>query len=391
MKLLMYGAGSIGRGFIAPLFAASGYEIVFVDIDPVIVEAMNQRGCYQIAFACEAPYTQTVSPVRAVDGRDAQAVAAEITHCDILATALGANVLERVAPLLAQGLGKRMEQNKKPLDILICENLKDAPKHLAHWLRMQFSPDSPWEKHCGLIETAIGRMVPVAKCGAADPLFITVEEYGFLPVDAAAFRNPVPHVAGLIAHSPFAFYEERKLYLHNMGHCICAALGQYKGYELLADAVRDSDIALVLQSAMSEAAQMLSERYSVPFRTVFTHAEDLLLRFSNRSLGDSCERVARDPLRKLAADDRLAGAMCACETGGIHPVAICFGYAALLAQAAPEWKQAQLLMHMHSKLSPALCNTAEHFYTCFTQGQPLSACLEALRQVKRGQLGNNII
>ncbi|MDR2759555.1 MAG: hypothetical protein LBB78_09250, partial [Spirochaetaceae bacterium] len=28
----MYGAGNIGRGFIGPLFTASGYELTFIDV-----------------------------------------------------------------------------------------------------------------------------------------------------------------------------------------------------------------------------------------------------------------------------------------------------------------------------------------------------------------------
>lgn len=32
-KIVIFGAGSIGRSLIAQLFARAGYEIVFVDID----------------------------------------------------------------------------------------------------------------------------------------------------------------------------------------------------------------------------------------------------------------------------------------------------------------------------------------------------------------------
>ena len=35
MKAVMYGAGSIGRGFIGALFSEIGYEVVFIDVNAV--------------------------------------------------------------------------------------------------------------------------------------------------------------------------------------------------------------------------------------------------------------------------------------------------------------------------------------------------------------------
>jgi len=46
VKFLMYGAGSIGRGFIGPLFAADGCEVVFVDVNTQIVDTLNERHGY---------------------------------------------------------------------------------------------------------------------------------------------------------------------------------------------------------------------------------------------------------------------------------------------------------------------------------------------------------
>jgi hypothetical protein len=81
-------------------------------------------------------------------------------------------------------------------------------------------------------------MIPVAVPDAGgDPLHVTVEEYGFLPVDRAAFIGLLPDVDGLVPYTPFTFYEERKLYLHNMGHAICAYLGLRHGCATIDQAV----------------------------------------------------------------------------------------------------------------------------------------------------------
>ena len=42
-KLVIFGAGNIGRSFIGQLFSRAGYEIVFIDIDPIILNELNTR------------------------------------------------------------------------------------------------------------------------------------------------------------------------------------------------------------------------------------------------------------------------------------------------------------------------------------------------------------
>jgi mannitol-1-phosphate 5-dehydrogenase len=56
----------------------------------------------------------------------------------------------------------------------------------------------------------------------------------------------------------------------------------------------------------------------------------LLVRFANRALADPVVRLARDPLRKLAPDDRLVGAARLAEKHGIVPEGLAWGIAGAL-------------------------------------------------------------
>ena len=47
-KAIVFGAGNIGRGFIGQLFAESGYETTFVDIDRVLLDTLNADRAYTI-------------------------------------------------------------------------------------------------------------------------------------------------------------------------------------------------------------------------------------------------------------------------------------------------------------------------------------------------------
>jgi len=43
MKLLQYGAGNIGRSLVGQLFSKAGYEVVFVDVDKTVIDALNRE------------------------------------------------------------------------------------------------------------------------------------------------------------------------------------------------------------------------------------------------------------------------------------------------------------------------------------------------------------
>ena len=108
MKAIMYGAGNIGRGFIAERFYLSGYETVFIDVNTQMVDAINEAHEYPIYVTMGDRYEPTwIKNVRAVNGRDEAAAISEIASADLMATALGANVLPFVAPLIAKAIAAR--------------------------------------------------------------------------------------------------------------------------------------------------------------------------------------------------------------------------------------------------------------------------------------------
>ena len=389
MNLLMYGAGSIGRGFIGPLFAQAGYEAVFVDVDRRIIGALNSRRAYRYTVVTrEKSYDIEVFGVRGVDGTDEAAVIDEIASCDIMATSLGASALQKVAPVIARGFSQRMQKSGQPLNLLICENLKDSAHTLRGWLERALPEDGRalLKEKCGLVEAAIGRMVPAAPENAGDPLHITVEEYGFLPVDKDAFVCNPPDIPMLVPYSPFSFYEERKLYLHNMGHAVCAYLGMLCGFETIAEAIANSAVRLLTQSAMTESAAMLSVKYKIPFPQIFDHAEDLLMRFGNAALGDTCERVGRDPMRKIAAGDRLAGALCQCAAHGIRPVYIALGYAAALRNLTGDAVRAGEIARDTGKLGEGQAKLAAELFMLLDS--PMPGILEQAERIKKKLRGD---
>ena len=142
MKAVMYGAGNIGRGFIAKRFFLSGAHTTFIDVNADLVAGIAAAGRYPIYVTKGREYVpEWVENVTAVNGRDSDAVVEQIAECDILATALGVNILPFVAENLARGIAARFARGARPLNILICENLIGADTFLKNSIAAELNDE----------------------------------------------------------------------------------------------------------------------------------------------------------------------------------------------------------------------------------------------------------
>jgi mannitol-1-phosphate 5-dehydrogenase len=334
MKLVQFGAGNVGRSFIGQLFARAGWEVVFVDIDERIIDELNRRGQYRVEIRDRTPGTIVVSGVRGVSGRDTAGVIDEICGADLVATAVGKKALPHIMASIAAGLKRRAETlGKRPLDIVICENMLDGARFFREGLEEHLPPGFPLPELVGLVETSIGKMVPIMSehDRADDPLLVFAEAYNTLIVDRRGFRGPVPEVPGIDAMENIGAYVNRKLFIHNMGHAVLGYVSHLfrPDYLYVWEAAQDEEILRCTREAMWESGKALIERYTDEFdvESIDDHIEDLLLRFQNRALGDTIYRVGRDLYRKLGPDDRLVGALNLCLDHGIIPSRIALAIA----------------------------------------------------------------
>lgn len=322
-KAVMYGGGNIGRGFIAQLFNLSGYEVVFIDVVDALVEKMNNDKEYPIYITKGDTYDKyTVTNVRAVNGKDENAVAEEIATADVMATAVGVNILKFIAKPLAAGVEKRASINGKPLNIIICENKIDADKYLRSLVNEHLSEAGKkyFEEQVGLVEASIGRMVPATpdNIKAENFLAVCVEPYCTLPVDKNGFKGEIPEIKNMEPFAPFEFFIQRKLFMHNMSHAVTAYLGNLCGYEYIWEAIDDARIRYVALRALLESALAMHKEHGVDIAELLDHCYDLLNRFTNKLLGDTIARVGRDTQRKLNKEDRIVGALNLCKKMGVE-------------------------------------------------------------------------
>ena len=329
----MYGAGNIGRGFIGKLFSESGYEVGFVDINQEFINKLNADKEYPVSVVSNDGVQEIiVKNVYGIDGKDIELVAEQISKAEIMATAIGVNVLKFIAKPIALGLKKRFERNEKPFNIIICENLIGADEFLKGLIKEQIPEYADRvEKEIGFVEASIGRMVPVMteEKRMGNILRVCVEPYNILPVDKDAFKGEIPtDVKNLYPYSPFNMFIQRKLFMHNMSHAVCAYLGNLIGCEYIYEAIADFDVKYVAYRALVQSALAVSKENGVEIDQLLDHAENLFYRFTNKSLADTVARVGKDTKRKLSANDRLIGAIRLCDKFSVPCEYLCIGVAA---------------------------------------------------------------
>ncbi|WBU39280.1 mannitol-1-phosphate 5-dehydrogenase [Homoserinibacter sp. YIM 151385] len=297
-----FGAGNIGRGFVAQFLHESGYEVVFADVSDELIGALQARSSYTVHEVGHDARDHVVDGYRAINSRDHEAeVVAEIAQADLVTTAVGARILPFVAPLVARGLAARAE-GAAPLVVIACENAIGGTDILAEAVRTHGDASRAVFANC-----AIDRIVPEQHGG----LDVTIESFSEWVVDRTAFeRHPdwqgaPPEISGVTWVEDLAPFIERKLFTVNTAHATAAYHGTDRGWESIREALASPELQAEVRAVLDETKRLIVLKHGFSEEEQQAYIEKTLARISNPELPDTCERVGRGPLRKLSRHERF--------------------------------------------------------------------------------------
>jgi len=334
--VIQFGAGNVGRGFLGQLLTESDFEVVFVDVDSALIEAINAAKGYRLKLVGKHPVELWIGNVRAVNASQTEEIAEYLCRAELAATAVGQAALPQVAHVLAQGIRLRRERGvAAPLNVIVCENLYDAANVVRKMILEAAGPEDAAyiNEKVGLAEAVISRMVPIVppEERAADRAYVKAEEYSVLPVCGSGFKGAVPDIKGMVAYDDLTPYVERKLYAHNLSHALLGYFGYHKGHTYVYECTEDAELCERARRAAEEAGRALILKHGFSAEEHKAHLDDLFERFGFRELGDTVFRTTRDPIRKLAYADRLVGAARLALAYDVEPRNIVAGIRAALA------------------------------------------------------------
>ncbi|KZT25465.1 mannitol-1-phosphate 5-dehydrogenase [Neolentinus lepideus HHB14362 ss-1] len=332
-KAIHFGAGNIGRGFIGPLLVQSGYHVVFADVDSHIIDELNTKHAYEVhildngtdAVKEKKERRESVGEVSGILTTHMDDVIKEFEdpHVQIVTTAVGPPVLEKIAPAIAKGLQGRRSTSGGVLNVIACENMVNQTKTLKDLVTRHLeSEDRAWaEEHVGWADCSVDRIVPPAQgFGESHPLDVGVEDFYEWVVDEDALKQDgearLP-LTGMKLTKDLEGYIHRKLFTLNCGHAITAYLGYLKGYKTVDQAIKDAQIRDIVKGALEESGYALVKKHGFKQEEHEQYIQKTLARFENPNLKDDVSRVGRQPLRKLGRGDRLLGPVYLAKEYGI--------------------------------------------------------------------------
>ena len=306
-KAVHFGAGNIGRGFIGEILFENGFEIAFVDVNEKIIDALNERGSYEIEIAEDGQRHIAVSGVRGINnGKNPEEVVAAIAEADIITTAIGPNILPFIAGLIAQGIeARKAAGNTQTIDVLACENMIGGSAFLYEEVKKHLSEDglAYAEEFVGFPNAAVDRIVPAQS--HEDPLFVVVEPFNEWVVETSRMKNPALKLDKVHYETNLEPFIERKLFSVNSGHATSAYTGAYYGAATILEALQNVTVKNNVEAVLAEIRSLLVAKWNFEEKALEDYHKVIISRFENPFIVDEVTRVARTPIRKLGFDERF--------------------------------------------------------------------------------------
>ncbi len=299
-KILVYGAGAIGRGYIPWLFNSRDYSISFVEQNPEIRNLLRKNKSYKTYMTIDENYKElTFHPEACFEPGEE-----DPSEYDGIITAVGPRQIFDLREILSTA----------SCPVLFFENDSSLPKKL-----MNLTGNKNF--FFGIPDVITSNTAPQS-LQDNDPLAIVTENgICFSDEEASIIGGSISFVDKSELHKQWM----AKLYMHNTPHCIAAYLGAINGREYLHEGMKNKKIHSIVQGAMIEMEDTIVKLYGIDREFAVWYGDKELKRFSNELLFDPISRVAREPFRKLGLYDRLIGASQLSLSAGKIPENILLG------------------------------------------------------------------
>lgn len=329
MRAVHFGAGKIGRGFIADLLHNTGYEITFVDVNEKLNAEMNQYHNYYLYVIQEDYRRREIDKVSALSPiTQPEEVSKAIVDADLVTTAVIADNFPKIANNLAAGLKARLDAGKERVNVIPCENAFYCGVMLKEeLLKTGLLTEEELETIAAIPSTAVDRMVFAADRDGRDGIDVgntfelVIEKNKLADPDAEPIKD-AEYTGNLDK------YLERKLCVVNGGHTMSAYLACLMGYDIIQDYFKVPENTKLTRDMMLQAAAFIEKKHGFVHNEMVDYIDATIGRWSTPGVKDTIERIAKAPIRKLDPEDRMVKSAVECEKYGLANDLILKGIAA---------------------------------------------------------------
>ena len=380
-KAVIIGAGKIGRGLIAGILRTNGIEYCFIETDPALIRQFRENSQYllHILGGREQIIPMRTVPIYALF--ETAEIEKRLLEADLIFTAVGGRNLREVGEFLGERLEHILPERSwaRALNMIVHENWKYKDSDLSENIQKKLSKEnqSLFQDMVGIC-TAISMGLSVdpvdEESRKREPLGIWMQDQWSIFVNKAGYKGDLPKIKGIGFVDQFLQLQSQALYTNNASSAVISYIGWLKGYQYVSDAAHDPEIETLLDQAYREIEAGLVRGLHIFPKDQQEFARRAKEKYQDIRIRDTVKRHARDPLRKLAPDERLLAPARMAVKSGMEPKALAAGIAAALYYEDPEDESACRLAALRREKGEAF---VLHEICGLEKGEPLEQLILA--------------
>ena len=287
MKLAIhFGAGNIGRGFIAPVLQENNYEVVFVDVNKELIEQINLLQGYKVrSISLNASSDIFVKNISGLLLDDKEFLNKKLSQADLITTSVGPKFVKDIFNLVSS------TKTEKIQTFIAFENMYRAST--------SNSIESGLSKLV-LIDAVVDKIVPPQNITSLD---VIVEEYGSIILDNNVNTKPL-NESKIVSYSNYEHEFYKKLWLLNGLHLKLAYFGLSRNIKYIHEILSNQEGLDFAERAIDSLSKAYS-LFSNSTEDLKDFKQTILNRFSMPEIQDEVTRIARNPQIKFSKDERF--------------------------------------------------------------------------------------
>ena len=287
MKLAIhFGAGNIGRGFIAPVLQENNYEVVFVDVNKELIEQINLLQRYKVkSISLNASSDIFVKNISGLLLDDEEFLNEKLAKADLITTSVGPKFVKDIFNLVSS------TKTEKIQTFIAFENMYRAST--------SNSTESGLSKLV-LIDAVVDKIVPPQNITSLD---VIVEEYGSIILDNNVNTKPL-NESKIVSYSNYEHEFYKKLWLLNGLHLKLAYFGLSRNIKYIHEILNNQEGLDFAERAIDSLSKAYS-LFSNSTEDLKDFKQTILNRFSMPEIQDEVTRIARNPQIKFSKDERF--------------------------------------------------------------------------------------
>ena len=287
MKLAIhFGAGNIGRGFIAPILQENNYEVVFVDVNKELIEQINLFQGYKVSsISLNSSSDIFVKNISGLILDDKELVYEKLAQADLITTSVGPRFVKDIFNLISR------TKTEKTQTFIAFENMYRAST--------SNSTEGGLSKLV-LIDAVVDKIVPPQNITSLD---VIVEEYGSIILDNNVNTKPL-NESKIVSYSNYEHEFYKKLWLLNGLHLKLAYFGLSRNIKYIHEILNNQEGLDFAEKALDSLSKAYS-LFSNSTEDLKDFKQTILNRFSMPEIQDDVTRIARNPEIKFSRDERF--------------------------------------------------------------------------------------